>query len=371
MRRACGGRAGRGPSPSPSPPRFLDPRVGDGAGTTPASAVVHSARLWACGNVTDSARADAVFSQEDSPVNCSVCGKPVASGAVVCGSCRVPCDLAGEWGGTSVFVPDGLTALLRNARGYEEYRNEADGSVLILIPGGTFTMGSSDGFADERPTAPVTVGPYFIGKYTLTNAQFARFVAATGDTGDVGDSWKVCAEKWGAQAPVLEVSWNVAEAYVRWAGLRLPSEAEWEFAARGTQDLKYPWGNAWDASRCSNSVGDDARHGPQPVGSYPGGASPWGCLDMVGNAWQWCSSKYAPYPYCAMDGREDPNGTQARVLRGGSWFHEFPDVFRAACRGRARPGSRDGDSSFRVAMSVAHLPCDVRVDSCGATRESE
>ncbi len=321
-------------------------------------------------------------------MNCSVCQQPVSSGAMVCATCGAPCDVVlteaalteaalteaarelpvapsedarssqREWIDRLLAEVLGrpasveLVALGRNAQGYEEYTNEADGSVLILVPGGSFAMEDVSG---DGPSTQITVGPFLVGKYTVTNAQFARFVTATGYRLDAGDSWKKYAEEWGERAPVVCVSWYDAQAYVKWAGLRLPTEAEWEFAARGTRNLRYPWGDDWDASCCCNSVGKNEPTGPQPVGSYPNGASPYGCQDMAGNVWQWCSSKFVPGPYSATDGREDPTGTGTRMLRGGSWLVNRPAIFRATTRYLNMPFNRNRSRSFRVARSIDRI----------------
>ena len=265
-----------------------------------------------------------------------------------------------------------LTGLGRNAQGYEEFRHDADGSVLILIPGATFTMGSHTGRDNEKPATRITMSPYFIGKYTVTNAQFACFVAATGykthaERNGGGWVWVGCGEEqwpeatWrspngagrlgGEQMPVVQISWSDARAYVQWCALRLPTEAEWEFAARGEKSLEYPWGNTWDASRCCNGVGETTADAPRPVGRYPSGASPFGCMGMSGNVWQWCSSKYRPYPYHKTDGREEPSGSDWRVLRGGTWLSSTPEQFKAAYR-LFNPDFPYVVSSFRVARSV-------------------
>lgn len=230
--------------------------------------------------------------------------------------------------------------------------NPKDGMELIRIPGGTYPIGSDSGFSDEKPAHTVTLKPYAIGKYEVTNAQYRKFVQATGHHTD-GD-WEECARKWGEQAPVVEVSWHDANAYCKWAGLRLPTEAEWEAAARGPKGLIYPWGNTWDASRCRSSVGRGygGANNPVAVGSYPTGASPFGCRDMAGNVWEWCASKYGPYPYDASDGREDLMGSQDRILRGCSWYYPHPDGFRVAERVGSNPSNWTDSGGFRSARTL-------------------
>ncbi|HXE71759.1 MAG TPA: SUMF1/EgtB/PvdO family nonheme iron enzyme, partial [Candidatus Nitrosotenuis sp.] len=233
----------------------------------------------------------------------------------------------------------------------------------------------SSAFADEMPSHQVDLEAFYIGKTEVTNAQFRRFVQATGyrttaekegsacvwsDEGgwekqwDV--SWRTMASEWGEEAPVTCVSWDDARAYCRWAGLRLPTEAEWEKAARGTDGRRYPWGNRWDASRCQNSAGGPLGSAgrPRPVGSFPPGASPWGALDMAGNVAEWCSSRYQPYPYRAGDGRESAGGDpDSRVYRGGSWYYNTPAFFRTADREAEDPGERYSFLGFRCALSAS------------------
>lgn len=191
---------------------------------------------------------------------------------------------------------------------------------FVRIPAGEFSMGSDNRGNDERPRHKVMLGEYWMGKTEVTNAQFAAFVKATG--------YKTEAEINNAQKqnhPVVNVSWNDAVAYTRWVSLvtgqnvRLPSEAEWEKAACGTDGRTYPWGNAApDLNRVNfnNNVKTTT-----PVGQYGGsGASPYGLDDMAGNVWEWTSSLYKSYPYNSVDGREDILNTGARVVRGGSFY---------------------------------------------------
>jgi len=195
-----------------------------------------------------------------------------------------------------------------------------DGAEMVLVPAGEFIMGSEEGDPDaydcERPQHSVYLDAYWIDRTEVTNARFARFVEATlyetdaekAGHGDVYDPhWK--SSQWEFSVdwahprdrligiseiedhPVVQVSWNDAAAYCEWAGKRLPTEAEWEKAARGADGRKYPWGDADPNEHLSNIGGvhatDDGYQFTAPVGSYPNGASPYGVLDMAGNVWEW------------------------------------------------------------------------------------
>lgn len=246
--------------------------------------------------------------------------------------------------------------------------NEQDASVLVAIPGGDYRVGSTPaemaeacdearrswpGFERrwldaEGPAHTVRLASYCIGRCEVTNAQYRRFVAATGFR--AAGSWEEQARQWGEDAPVVCVSWGDAVAYCDWAGLRLPTEEEWEVAARGPAASRYPWGNDWDASRCCGSVGTPTR-GPEPVGRHPGGASWCGALDMAGNAWEWTASWFDAYA-----GSRTGNpayGQRYRVFRGGSWNNASPVYFRGATRVRYAPPDRFNDvGGFRCARSL-------------------
>jgi formylglycine-generating enzyme required for sulfatase activity len=236
---------------------------------------------------------------------------------------------------------------------------------LVSIPAGPFTMGSSDGPADERPEHRLDLPAFSIERLPVTNRQFAEFLNAIGtltagghdlydpDDGDArihrkGPMW--VADAGAEQLPTVEPSWYGAREYCRWAGRRLPTEAEWEKAARGTDGRRYPWGNAApDRTRALFGAGwrEFVR-----VGSFPAGASPYGVLDMAGNGWEWTSSLYRPYPYNAKDGREDPNSADERVTRGGgqdSRATELTTTYRG--RGLSRePESGHHNIGFRCAV---------------------
>lgn len=258
----------------------------------------------------------------------------------------------------------GLTSL-----GGGEFRNEKDGSILIEIPAGEFTMGSNDGDEDEKPVHKVYLDKYYIGKYEVTVGQFRKFVNATGYKTDaeksggayvyVNGSWTQKADaNWSNpyfnqtdNSPVVCVSWNDAKAYCDWAGLRLPTEAEWEKAARGTDGRKYPWGNSWDASKCNSGDKADGYEYTSPVGSFPSGVSPYGCYDMAGNVWEWCNDWYVEN-YYGSSPSSNPTGPSSgafRVLRGGCWY-SYDYLCRASSRVGDDPGFRFNFVGFRVAQ---------------------
>ncbi|MGV8119091.1 MAG: SUMF1/EgtB/PvdO family nonheme iron enzyme [Candidatus Xenobiia bacterium LiM19] len=223
--------------------------------------------------------------------------------------------------------------------------NPTDGADMILIPAGEFLMGSPAGTGrdDERPQHKVYLDAFYICKYQVTNGQFARFVEETGYK--PAGNWKEYA-KWGREThPVVNVTWNDAAAYCNWAGGKLPTEAQWERAARGTDGRIYPWGNEWDASRCNSNSS-----GTIPVGSFPSGASPCGCMDMAGNVWEWCSDWYGEDYYGNSPSRNPggPGSRNYRVLRGGSWDCADAVGFRCAFRLRNTPGDRGSNCGFRV-----------------------
>jgi formylglycine-generating enzyme required for sulfatase activity len=243
----------------------------------------------------------------------------------------------------------------------------ADGDVVRLA-GGSFIMGSDHGLADERPPHGVTLKPFWLDRQPVTNAEFAAFLQRIGDTKndrgqhlfdwDDGDAriHKV-AGQWRPDAgfddhPVVEASWYGARDHCVSRGMRLPSEAEWEFAARGSQGRSYPWGESPpDPSRARYGVG----YGQTvAVGASPAGATPDGLLDMTGNVHQWTASIAAPYPYRANDGREDPDRFADRVTRGAA-ADTRADTLRVSWRGASvSRGARAGHHNigFRCAKDI-------------------
>jgi formylglycine-generating enzyme required for sulfatase activity len=242
--------------------------------------------------------------------------------------------------------------------------NERQGE-MIAIPACDFTMGGTDAnaFDNEKPVGKVFVAAFHMGKYEVTNAQFAAFLNANGGwtKDDSGNNWVHASDPWfqlvqGAgrwkpkagkeHHPVVDVTWFGATAYAKWAGARLPTEAEWEKAARGTDGRTYPWGSEWAWSK-GNFGGQIAA-----VGSFPGDKSPYGCMDMGGNVCEWVSSKYSPYPYRSDDGREDlSDKTAHRVYRGGYFYLSIAWYARAALRSVYVPSDWLAYLGFRLART--------------------
>jgi len=235
----------------------------------------------------------------------------------------------------------------------------ADGSELVYVPAGRFLMGSADDDPDaqteyrqqEKPQHEVELSAFWIQRTPVTNAQYTRFVAATGYSGS---------EKWRQFAagrdlhPVVAVSWEDARTYCQWAGLRLPTEAEREYAARGPEARKYPWGNDWDGTKlCWKENAGTGHPRTLPVGSFPAGASWCGALDLAGNVYEWCADWYRPDYYRHSPAR-NPSGPEAgseRVMRGGGYWLDR-DVCRSAHRYRMSPGRQDYSVGFRCALGL-------------------
>ena len=229
----------------------------------------------------------------------------------------------------------------------QEWTNPKDGSVLIWVPGGTFQMGTNDTSVSwlqySRPVHSVTLSGFWMGKYEVTVGQYRAYCTAT------GRSMPTSTPSWGwiDSHPMVNVSWEDVVAYGTWSGLKLPTEAQWEYAATGGDGRVYPWGNTWDSSRC---ITDEAgARSTASVGSRPSGVSPFGMLDMAGNVWEWCSDWWADsYPSGAQSEPSGPSTGVYRVLRGGSWLYSNAGSFRCAYRVRDNPGIRDNRFGFRL-----------------------
>jgi formylglycine-generating enzyme required for sulfatase activity len=282
--------------------------------------------------------------------------------------------------------------------GYPSVIRGEDGAEMVLISAGEFWMGNtSDGLEpvrgfckrvpqanvckderyerDELPRHRVALDAFYLDRFEVTNAQFAGFVRATGHRTFAeiqrgasvwrweNGSWKrpsVANAYWRSPSgsggilaepthPVVQVSWNDAALYCKWAGKRLPTEAEWEKAARGPDERRYPWGDVWDSNKAN---GEAKLNRTTPVGSYPRGVSPYGAHDMAGNVWEWVADWYAE-DYYKIRPTNNPHGPEAgefRVVRGGSWL-EHPAVLATTFRHPMPPSYSVNVVGFRCAKS--------------------
>jgi formylglycine-generating enzyme required for sulfatase activity len=233
--------------------------------------------------------------------------------------------------------------------------------VMVNVSAGKFEMGSPEGYSDEQPVHTVALDAFWIDRTEVTNAQFAAFLNMQGNQEEGGLTWlglededclieQVDGEfrsRGGyTDHPVIEVTWYGAAAYCEWAGARLPTEAEWEYAARGPEGHIYPWGN-------KDPTCDLAQYGgcsglTVQVGSLPDGASWCGVLDLAGNVREWVADWYGNYPSGALTNPTGPETGADRVLRGGSWY-DAPEFVRGASRYGNRPDDRFNSLGFRCA----------------------
>jgi len=222
---------------------------------------------------------------------------------------------------------------------------------MVFVPAGYFEMGSHDDDLhaddDEKPLHKVYLDAYWIDRTEVTNAMYQQCISAEMCTSPAQSKFYSNPEY--VNHPIIGVSWDQAKAYCEWADRRLPSEAEWEKAARGKDGRIYPWGNTSPTNEFLNFnqfINETTR-----VGKYPIGASPYGALDMAGNAWEWISDGYSP-DYYFISPEENPiseSPVNRRVLRGGNWDSNADGV-RAANRFWAYPRRNDTDG-FRCAKS--------------------
>lgn len=264
---------------------------------------------------------------------------------------------------------------------------------MVLIPAGEFLMGSpEDGasFDDERPQRRVYLRSFLIDRYEVTNARYKPFLDATGHSEP--NHQKLEFRLWfhgrpfpgSEQHPVVNVNWWDAVAYCQWLGKRLPTEAEWEKAARGTDGRRYPWGNNWEFTKVNSASywaghtiefkdgvewtafwvsGDGARISHErgirgevltlPVGNFPEGVSPYGLFDMAGNASEWVQDWYEPYAYlnAPLSDPQGPNGQLLKVVRGGSWLKPARNI-RTSDRDYGFPADRASGIGFRCAKDA-------------------
>jgi formylglycine-generating enzyme required for sulfatase activity len=191
---------------------------------------------------------------------------------------------------------------------------------MVLIPAGDFLMGTNERFSDEGPQHIVHLGAYYIDRYEVTNLQYKKFIDETGRRAPQHFNGREVPDG-KADHPVTFVTWYDARDYCTWAGKRLPSEAEWEKAARGSDGRRFPWGNDFDIRKANTPIrwGKIGVEGDTtPVGAFPEGVSPYGLYDMSGNVWEWTDSWYTAYP--GNNTQSENYGEIYKVLRGGSWW---------------------------------------------------
>lgn len=229
---------------------------------------------------------------------------------------------------------------------------------MVLIPAGEFTMGRDGGPGDEAPAHKLFLPAFYIDRNLVTAREYAKFIQEKGPTGPKGEMYLDVADpdalvhnqdgKWLPKGgfenhPAGEMSRYGAAAYCAWAGKRLPSEAEWEKAARATDGRLYPWGN--DPPRPDLAFIGGFRGQTVPVGQFPKGASPYGVLDMAGQVWEWTRSIYKQYPYNPKDGREEPAPTDTVVARGGN-SSSGPEGLTSTSREAVDPGRASGGHAY-------------------------
>jgi len=295
-------------------------------------------------------------------------------------------------------------SVIKNDKGFWQ-AEFGDAHIMVYIPKGEFTMGADDGLPNERPVHSVYLDGYWLGKHPVTVGQFRRFVDDTGYVTDAEKgqgSWQFWEGRWvvrmdgnwknpyfvqGDDHPVVSISWNDAVAFCNWLSERtgvdfkLPTAAQWEKGARGTDERIYPWGNEipdgtranyadtnfskkYDDSRKADKSVNDGFTETSPVGTFPAGASPYGLLDMAGNVWEWCYDVYGEN-YYSLSPYKNPLGPpdtcqpdQARVNRGGgSWTDRSGHItpqgghnLRSAARTGDEQNSSDDHMGFRLCI---------------------
>ena len=241
-----------------------------------------------------------------------------------------------------------------------------DDAPMVLVPAGPFTMGSNDGLPNERPEHSVTLDAYNIDQYEVTLSLYRKFLNAEKQEPPL--TWDDEAASTVGDRPAIGIKWKSAAAYCQWAGKRLPTEAEWEKAARGTDRRRYPWGDmqpfvdianynrgVWVSEAItlmavtSGIEGMSVRHGLKE-----GGRSPYGVFHMAGNAAEWVADWYERDYYRKSPGKNPPGPStgEKRVLRGGSWA-DVPSALSVTARFSAEPDFEDRTMGFRCAMNVA------------------
>jgi sulfatase modifying factor 1 len=230
--------------------------------------------------------------------------------------------------------------------------NAKDGTVLVWVPPGEFEMG--DGQDANCPKHKVWLDGYWMGVYCVTNAQYSKFVAEGKGREPDNQLWKDAKL---TMHPVVNVSWDDAMGYAKWAGLALPTEAQWEKACRGPKGLLYPWGNEWDEKRCRNDK-TKGNEETAAVGAYAAGVSGYGTYQQSGNVWEWCADWYGDKYYTEKGVGKNPTGPatgSARVRHGGCWVSDVASYsyFRGARRCIFAPAVRFVSQGFRLVRMVS------------------
>jgi formylglycine-generating enzyme required for sulfatase activity len=222
----------------------------------------------------------------------------------------------------------------KDAHNGDLWINPVDGMEMVYIGAGSFRMGGNE-IADERPYRRAHHGGYWISRYEVTVTQYKKF-------GEIAKRYLPDPPQtgWLSNAPIVNVDWNDAAAYAKWANGRLATEPEWEKAARGYKGRIYPWGNAWDAARCNHGL--DGKNAPTRVGSFPGGASYYGLMDMAGNASEWCAAAFT----------KPGDIAEYRIIRGGSCHDVSAEAFRCSRRDYLAPSTRASVIGFRYVMDA-------------------
>jgi len=264
---------------------------------------------------------------------CPGCGKEVGPDWKFCENC----------GARLVAGSTGRKPWEREGTKAREEITGPDGGLMVWVPPGEFMMGSEDADDDVKPVHKVRITKgFWLGKHEVTNAQYRAFCEATGkafpEKNDQGDDH-----------PVRYASWQDFKAYCDHYGLALPTEAQWEYAARGPEGRVYPWGNGWDSKKCCNRDNRGPDGTTFPVGSFPDGASWCGALNMAGNVREWCSDWY-DYSYYANSPDTDPAGPatgRTRLTRGGMWSSYGNFCWSVSRCGWLLPGITYDEMGFR------------------------
>ena len=228
-----------------------------------------------------------------------------------------------------------------------------DRASMVLIPAGQFTMGRDDTVPDEQPTHRVSLDAFYIDRYEVTVAHYAKFLES--EDSEPPFLWQEARRGHNDEKPVLGVDWHDAAAYCRWVGKRLSTEAEWEKAARGPDGRIYPWGNDPPTHDHAN-FGHEKTKGYAAlatVGSFEMGKSPYGVYDLAGNIWEWVADRYDEH-YYQHSPEQNPRGPTTgplRALRGGAW-NSAPTVLASANRNANVPSARRSDVGFRCAQDA-------------------